>query len=67
MKPKDYFLFSAIVFFVVFAVHGMRVLYGWEAMLGTWQIPMWVSWVALIVGAILAYSGFKLGGYIGKK
>ena len=58
MNRKSYFLITAIVFAVVGLVHLLRIILGWEAAIGGWTVPMWVSWLGLIVGAVLAYFGF---------
>jgi uncharacterized protein YacL len=61
MTRKSYFLVTAIVFSVVGLLHLLRILLGWEAVLGGLSIPMWVSWVAMILTAVLAYYGFTHG------
>jgi type VI protein secretion system component VasF len=38
----------------------VRIIFGWSAMLGSWSVPMWLSWAALIVLGALAYFGFSL-------
>ena len=58
MNRKSYFYITAIVFFVVGLVHLLRIILGWEAAIGGWIVPMWLSWLALIVSAVLAYIGF---------
>jgi len=61
MTRKSYFLVTAIVFSVVGLLHLLRIVVGWEAVVGGWSIPMWLSWVAMIVTAVLAYHGFTHG------
>jgi hypothetical protein len=39
-------------------LHLLRIVLGWEAVVGGWSIPMWFSWVAMIVTVVLAYHGF---------
>ena len=58
MNRKNYFLITALVFAVVGLVHLLRIILGWEAVIGGWTVPMWISWLALIASAVLAYSGF---------
>ncbi len=61
MSNKNFCLFTGIIFLIIFILHGLRLIYGWEAVIGTFMVPMWLSWVALIIAGILAYQGFKLG------
>jgi hypothetical protein len=58
MNRKSYFLVTATVFSVIGILHLFRIVLGWEAVVGGWSIPMWLSWVAMIVTAMLAYYGF---------
>lgn len=40
-------------------LHLLRLLFGWDANIGGWAAPTWVSWVALPVAGDLAYEGRK--------
>lgn len=59
MSPKNYHLVSGIVFLVIAVLHLARIVYGWEASIGGWLVPLWLSWVALVISSYLAYSGLK--------
>jgi hypothetical protein len=48
-------------------LHLVRIIFGWSAMLGSWSVPMWLSWVALIVTGALAYFGFSLATQSSRK
>ena len=61
MQQKNYFLTVSTIFSIIFVLHFLRIILGWEATIGDWSIPMWFSWVAVILAGYLAYSGFKLG------
>ena len=58
MSRKTYCLATAIVFSIFGLVHLLRIVLAWEAVIGGWTAPMWLSWLALIVSAMLAYFGF---------
>ena len=60
MSQKAFLLVAAIIFLLVGLLHVLRLVYGWTVVIGGWSVPMWVSWVALIVAALLAYEGFRL-------
>ncbi len=51
---------TVVVFTAVAALHFLRVVLGWELVLGNVFIPLWVSWVAVVLAGFLAYDGFKL-------
>ncbi|MEX0916610.1 MAG: hypothetical protein WDZ44_00720 [Candidatus Spechtbacterales bacterium] len=47
------------VFFLVAFVHALRIAYELEVLIGTFSIPIWASWVAVLVAGILAWHGFR--------
>ena len=48
------------IFTVIAGLHLLRALLGWEAVIGGWSVPGWVSWLALGVAGFLAYTAFTL-------
>jgi uncharacterized membrane protein len=61
MTHKGYFLVSGVIFSAVALLHAVRILLRWEAVIGGWEFPMWLSAVGLLIAAYLAYSAFRLG------
>jgi len=60
MKPLSRL---AALFFAAFAVvHLIRIVQGWEAVVGGTTIPMWVSYVAVAVCGLLAYGIWREAG-----
>lgn len=47
-----------LVFFVVAALHLLRIAFGWNLILGAAVVPLWLSWVGVIVPGYLSYSSF---------
>lgn len=63
MKAMNQKMFSTVVgaiFLVIAVLHLLRAVLGWNAVIGTFSVPMWLSWIAAVVAAFLAYSAFKL-------
>ncbi len=63
MKAMNQKTFSTVVgaiFSVIAVLHLLRAVLGWSAVIGTFSVPMWLSWVAAVAAAFLAYSAFKL-------
>ena len=60
MSSKAYLLVSAVIFLAIAVLHLLRAVYGWEAVIGGWAVPMWLSWVSLVVAGYLAWSAKKL-------
>ena len=61
MHQKSFSLAVGVLFLIIAALHGIRLIYGWNAVIGGLEIPFWASWVALIVAGHLSYTGFKFG------
>ncbi len=60
MNQKQYSFVAAIIFAIVGLAHLVRVTFDWSVSIGGWSAPMWLSWVAAVVAAGLAYYGFTL-------
>ena len=54
MKHKTFFLVSGAIFAAVALLHVLRLAFKWEAVIGGWAMPMWVSVVACVIAATLA-------------
>lgn len=46
---------SALVFALIALVHLLRLLLGWDMILGAFEAPQWVSIIAIIVAGGLAW------------
>jgi hypothetical protein len=60
MSETTYVKIASTIFTLVALLHLMRIVLDWPAVIGGWDIPMWVSWVGLVVATALAFFGFKL-------
>lgn len=61
MHQKTFNLVVGVIFLLIALLHALRILSGWEAVIGEWEVPMWLSWVALVVSGYLTYNAFRLG------
>ena len=60
MSQKTFSLVAGMIFLVVALMHVLRLTLGWHAIIASRTVPMWVSWVALLIAGLLAYEGFRL-------
>lgn len=58
MSSKVYYKATATIFLVIAVLHLIRIVNGWEAELDGWAVPMWCSYVAVLVAGYLSYRGF---------
>ena len=60
MDQKMFSIVTGVIFAVVALFHLVRIYMGWPVMIGDWSVPMWVSWIGLVVAGGLAFFGFRL-------
>jgi hypothetical protein len=49
-----------MIFLVIAILHLLRIIFGWSPVVEGWAVPMWLSWVALVVAGWLGYEGLRL-------
>jgi hypothetical protein len=60
MDRKTFFIVAGIIFALVALVHLARIYMGWPVVIGDWSVPIWVSWIGLVVAGGLAIFGLRL-------
>ena len=60
MKQGVYLLVTSSIFALIAILHTLRLFYGWKVTMEEWTVPVWVSWVGLLLAGYLACQGFLL-------
>lgn len=60
MKPKAYLMVSGTLFALVALLHLLRIVFSWQAIIGGWTVPMWLSWIGLVVAGTLCFWVLRL-------
>jgi hypothetical protein len=60
MTEKMFATIAAVIFALVALLHLLRLVMGWSVVIDSWMVPMWVSWVGLVVAGGLSYYGARL-------
>lgn len=60
MSRKDYLSASAMVLTAAFVVHATRIIFEWNLVINDLVVPMWASYVTVILTGLLAVNGFRL-------
>jgi len=60
MTKNNFLSVVSFIFLIVGIVHAMRLFNGWEVQIGDLMLPVWVSWIGVVVAFYLSYSGFRL-------
>jgi hypothetical protein len=50
---------SALIFTIAALAHLTRLLKKWMVQVGSFSVPMSVSWIGLVISALLAIWGFN--------
>jgi hypothetical protein len=62
MSANAFFTVSGTIFGVIALLHLARILVGWPALIGTFEVPTWFSWLSVALAGYLAFSAFRLKG-----
>ena len=60
MNDKLFHLITGIIFALVALLQALRLYMAWPVMIGGWNAPMWISWIALVVASGLSYFALTL-------
>jgi hypothetical protein len=61
VSQKTFSLAAGLIFLLIAVMHVLRLAFKWEVVLNGWSVPTWVSAVAIVIAAYLAFEGLKLG------
>jgi hypothetical protein len=59
LSHRTYNTLTALIFLIVVVTHLLRIIFDCPARIGSWMIPVWVSWPAIVVAGALAAFGFR--------
>jgi len=60
MDQKTFLVAAGVIFALVTLLHLSRITMGWSIVIGSWTVPMWVSWIGLVVAGALSFFGLRL-------
>jgi hypothetical protein len=63
MNQKTFSIVTGVIFAAVALFHLVRIFMGGTVDIGDWSVPMWLSWIGLMVAGGLAFFGFRLAAH----
>ena len=60
MSKDAFSRLAGAIFLTVAVVHALRLVFEWQVIVAGWQVPLWVSTVAFVIGIYLAYEGLQI-------
>ena len=59
MDKNKLLLIASVIFGVVGFLHLLRSIFGWEAVIGNFNVPLYFSYIAVVVAFYLSFSMYK--------
>jgi hypothetical protein len=59
MTARNFCILAAVIFAIIAILQLVRALIGWPVTVGNITVPIWLSWIAAIVAAGLAWFGYQ--------
>ena len=60
MDQKTFAGVAGAIFAFVALAHLFRIVMGWSVAIDGWDVPVWASWIAVIVSGGLSYFGLRI-------
>jgi hypothetical protein len=57
--PSKYVVVSGVLFGVIALLQAVRALNQWPVSVGGFDVPVWVSWIAMVVAGGLCVWAFR--------
>ena len=57
---RAYIGVTGVLFGAIALVHVARLILGWPAQIAGWDIPIWLSWIAILVPGALCIWAIRL-------
>jgi uncharacterized membrane protein len=59
MNSRTYARLAGLVFLAVAVLHAVRAAQSLPVVVGSTSVPVWLSWVAVLVSGVLSVLGFR--------
>lgn len=60
MNQKTFFIIISVFLLIAGVLHLIRAFLSWEAVIGNFNLPIWISYVLGIFALFMSYHGFRL-------
>jgi uncharacterized membrane-anchored protein YitT (DUF2179 family) len=60
MNQKTFVMLAGVIFAIVALAHLLRIFMDWPIVIDNWTVPMWLSWIALVIAGGLSGFGLSL-------
>ena len=60
MNDRLFHQIAGTIFALAALLQALRLYMGWPVLIGGWDAPMWISWIAIVVAGGLSYFALTL-------
>jgi hypothetical protein len=60
-RERTLLLITGFLLFIVALAHVTRLVFGWDIVIGGFYIPLWLSWLGVVLTLYLSYASFHFG------
>lgn len=61
MDKNNALMLASAIFGIVAVLHLIRAVLSWEASIAGWNVPIWLSYIAVVVAGYLAWTMYSAG------
>lgn len=61
MDKNQLLTLAAAIFGIIALLHLLRAVLGWEANINGFNVPMWLSYIAVVVAGYLSWQMYSAG------
>ncbi|MBI2558147.1 hypothetical protein HYW20_02385 [Candidatus Woesearchaeota archaeon] len=61
MEKNQLLMLASVIFGIVAVLHLLRSIFSWEADIGGFNVPVWYSYVAVVVAGYLSWEMYGAG------
>ena len=59
---RTYIQITGVVFAIVALAHVVRLVLDWPVQMAGWVVPIWISWIGILVAGALCVWAFRVVG-----
>jgi len=59
MDKNQSLMLAAFIFGIIAVLHLLRAIFGWPARIANFDVPLWLSYIAVVVAAYLAWNMYN--------
>ena len=59
MNKNQLLRFASVIFGIIAVLHLLRIIFSWPARIANFDVPLWLSYIAVVVAGYLAWQMYS--------